>query len=191
MANIYIKSLPMKIEELSIKGCYLMTPQVFEDERGNFFESYNALQFQNKTGLLPNWVQDNQSKSCKGVLRGLHFQNEPFSQAKLVRVIKGKVLDVCVDLRKKSSTFGQHISIILDDKKHQELYIPKGFAHGFLVLEDNTIFSYKCDSFYNKNSESGIYYKDADLNIDWSMPLMELIVSEKDKNLPSFKQLFL
>lgn len=177
----------MKIEETHLKGCFVITPKVFEDERGYFFESFNQHVFEQETGIKANFVQDNQSQSVKGVLRGLHFQKGAYAQAKLVQVIKGKVLDVCVDIRKKSPTFGQHFSLLLDDKNRKQLYIPRGFAHGFLVLEDNSIFSYKCDNFYNKESEAGIIYNDESLNVDWGFPEEDLIISEKDLILPTFK----
>ena len=179
----------MTVEETYLKGCFIITPKVFEDERGYFFESYNKNDFEKKTGIITNFVQDNQSKSSKGVLRGLHFQTGEFAQAKLVSVVKGKVLDVCVDIREGSPTFGKHFSIILDDKTHKQLYIPKGFAHGFVVLEDDTIFSYKCDNFYNKDAESGIIYNDEDLNIDWQLDKKDFIISGKDVSLPQFKTL--
>ncbi|MCL4142179.1 UNVERIFIED_CONTAM: hypothetical protein GTU68_033605 [Idotea baltica] len=177
----------MKVEEIYLKGCYVITPKVFEDERGCFFESFNKQSFEKETGIVTNFVQDNQSKSLKNVLRGLHFQTGHFAQSKLVRVIKGKVLDVCVDIRKDSPTFGKHFSVLLDDVNHKQLFIPKGFAHGFVVLEDDTIFSYKCDHYYEKSSEQGIIYNDKDLNIDWQLPSKDLILSNKDKLLPTFK----
>ncbi len=177
----------MTVEETGLKGCFVLTPEVFEDERGYFFESFNKKTFEAETGVVANFVQDNQSKSSRGVLRGLHFQTGEYAQAKLIQVIKGKVLDVCIDFRKSSPTFGKYFSIILDDIDHKQVYIPKGFAHGFLVLENDTIFSYKCDNFYNKESESGILYNDKDLNIDWGFSLSNYIVSEKDKQLSSFK----
>lgn len=180
----------MKVEETYLKGCFVITPKVFEDERGYFFETFNENVFKIETGVSVNFVQDNQSKSNKGVLRGLHFQTGEHAQAKLVRVIKGKVLDVCVDIRESSPTFGQHFSIVLDGEKHQQLFVPRGFAHGFVVLEDDTIFSYKCDNFYNKASESGIIYSDESLNIDWGFPEDELIISEKDKQLQPFNKVF-
>lgn len=180
----------MTVEETYLKRCFVLTPNVFKDERGCFFESFNKKTFEKETGISTHFIQDNQSKSNKGVLRGLHYQNEEYAQAKLVRVVKGKVLDVCVDLRKDSATFGKHFSIVLDDKKEQQLFIPKGFAHGFLVLEDDSIFSYKCDAYYNKASESGIIYNDNDLNIDWQFDENNLIISDKDKSLPTFKSLF-
>lgn len=180
----------MKVEETYLKGCFVITPKVFDDERGYFFETFNENVFKKETGVSVNFVQDNQSKSNKGVLRGLHFQTGEHAQAKLVRVIKGKVLDVCVDIRESSPTFGQHFSIVLDGEKHQQLFVPRGFAHGFVVLEDDTIFSYKCDNFYNKASESGIIYSDESLNIDWGFPEDELIISEKDKQLQPFNKVF-
>ncbi len=180
----------MKVEETYLKGCFVITPKVFDDERGYFFETFNENVFKKETGVSVNFVQDNQSKSNKGVLRGLHFQTGEHAQAKLVRVIKGKVLDVCVDIRESSPTFGQHFSIVLDGEKHQQLFVPRGFAHGFVVLEDDTIFSYKCDNFYNKASESGIIYSDESLNIDWGFPEDELIISEKDKQLQPLNKVF-
>jgi len=180
----------MIVEETYLKGCFVITPKVFEDERGYFYENFNKKIFEKETGVRASFVQDNESKSSKGVLRGLHFQTGKHAQSKLVRVSKGKVLDVCVDIREDSSTFGKYLSMILDDKTHKQLYIPKGFAHGFLVLEDNTIFSYKCDNFYNKDAESGIIYNDKTLNIDWGFVQNQLIISEKDKQLSTFKSLF-
>ncbi len=176
----------MKVEETYLKGCYVITPKVFEDSRGYFYESFNKKSFTQKTGIVIDFVQDNVSKSSKGVLRGLHFQLGDHAQAKLVKVLKGKVLDVAVDLRNESETFGKSFSIVLDSKKHQQLFIPRGFAHGFHVLENDTLFSYKCDNFYNKESESGIFYGDKELNIDWKVS-GETILSNKDKCLPTFK----
>lgn len=177
----------MIIEETNLKGCFLIKPKVFNDERGYFFESFNLKTFQKITGLAPKFVQDNQSQSSRGVLRGLHFQTGQHQQAKLVRVISGSVLDVAVDMRKNSKTFGEYFSTVLDDKSHYQMYIPRGFAHGFLVLEDHTIFSYKCDNFYHKESERGIIFNDNHLNINWDFPLDELLLSEKDKKLPAFQ----
>lgn len=174
----------MKIVETKIKGLYEIETNVFGDERGYFFESYRKNTFE-QLGINTDFVQDNESFSVKGTLRGLHFQAEPFAQAKLVRVSLGKVLDVAVDLRKSSPTFGQYHSVILDAKKHNLLLIPKGFAHGFLALED-TVFSYKCSNYYNKSSEDGILWNDTELNIDWQID--QPIVSEKDKLLPTFAQ---
>lgn len=180
----------MKVEETNLKGCFVITPNVIKDDRGYFFESFNKGLFEAKTGIITSFIQDNQSQSQKGVLRGLHFQSGVFAQAKLVRVIRGKVLDVCVDLRKESLTFGKHFSIILDDANHKQLYIPRGFAHGFLVLENDTIFSYKCDNYYNKDSERGIIYNDKTLDIDWGVLDKNIILSKKDKALPTFKDFF-
>lgn len=179
----------MVIEETYLKGCFVITPKVFEDERGYFFESFNQKTFEAETGLKVNFVQDNQSKSSKGVLRGLHFQIGEHAQAKLVQVIKGKVLDVCVDIRKESPTFGKQFSLILDEVDRKQLYIPRGFAHGFVVLENDTIFSYKCDNFYKKAFEAGIIFNDEDLKIDWGFSKETLLISEKDLSLPSFKEL--
>jgi dTDP-4-dehydrorhamnose 3,5-epimerase len=180
----------MKLEETHLKGCFILSPKVLKDDRGLFFESFNHKSFEELIGFSVNFVQDNQSVSKKGVLRGLHYQTGTFAQAKLVRVVKGKVLDVCVDLRPESKTYGQHFSMILDDKENQQLYIPKAFAHGFVVLEEDTIFSYKCDNYYNKASESGILYNDSSLNIDWNFSPSQLLLSEKDKQLPLFESLF-
>jgi dTDP-4-dehydrorhamnose 3,5-epimerase len=173
----------MKVTETHLKGCFIIEPTVFNDERGNFFESFHQKKFEEKTGLKVNFVQDNQSISQRGVLRGLHFQKGKFAQSKLVRVIKGSVLDVAVDLRKDSSTFGKHFSIILSEKNKLQLFIPRGFAHGFVVLEDDTIFSYKCDNYYNKSAEGGVMYNDPYLNIDWMLEEKEIQISEKDEKL--------
>ncbi|MBT6439995.1 MAG: dTDP-4-dehydrorhamnose 3,5-epimerase, partial [Flavobacteriales bacterium] len=158
---------------------------IFEDERGYFFESYNENQF-NKVGIICHFIQDNQSKSQKGVLRGLHFQNPPYAQGKLVRVISGSVLDVAVDIRKKSPTYGQHFSIELTEQNKTMLWIPPGFAHGFATLENNTIFSYKCTNLYNKESEKCIFWNDQNLNIDWQ--LNSPILSKKDINGTPFQE---
>lgn len=176
----------MKVDKTPIKDCFLITPQVFEDERGYFYETFHQEKFQVQTGIQTSFVQDNQSQSSKGVLRGLHFQKAPHQQAKLVRVVKGRVLDVVVDLRKDSPSFGQHYSAILDQENKQQLYIPRGCAHGFITLSDSSIFAYKCDAFYNREADSGIRYDDATLGIDWRLPKDEMIISEKDQNLPYF-----
>ena len=176
----------MLVEETHIKGCFVITPNYFEDDRGYFMETFNKLEFKKKTGLDIEFVQDNQSKSAKGVLRGLHFQKNEFAQAKLVRVLNGSVLDLCVDLRRNSKTFGEHLSIVLDDKLHRQLFIPRGMAHGFVALEEETILSYKCDNYYQKSSEAGIRFDDPTLNIDWKLPVEDLKLSEKDENLPTF-----
>lgn len=177
----------MIIKETKLKGCFIIQPQIFNDKRGYFIESFNQKAFNNATDLNTIFVQDNESQSSKGVLRGLHYQLGDHAQAKLVRVIKGKVLDVVVDLRPNSKTFGEHLSAELSEENKTQFYIPRGFAHGFVVLEDNTIFSYKCDNFYKKESESGIIYNDKDLDIDWKLPVSELIISDKDLILPRLK----
>ena len=177
----------MKVEQTELDGCFIISPRIFSDDRGYFFESFNKEAFKMLTETPINFVQDNQSKSSKGVLRGLHFQTGQFAQSKLVTVINGSVLDVCVDLRPNSQSFGKHFSIVLDGINKKQLFIPQGFAHGFLVLEDETVFSYKCDNYYNKNSESGIIYNDKTLNIDWRNKTKDLILSEKDLKLPTFK----
>ena len=173
----------MNIKTTTLEGCLIIEPKVFDDERGYFFESFHQQKFQKLTGLKTQFVQDNQSMSQRGVLRGLHFQKGKFAQSKLVRVIKGSVLDVAVDLRKDSSTFGKHFSIILSEKNKFQLFIPRGFAHGFVVLEDDTIFSYKCDNYYNKSAEGGVMYNDPYLNIDWMLEEKEIQISEKDEKL--------
>ena len=175
----------MIFEKQNLDGVYLITPEIFEDERGYFFESYNENQF-NKVGIICHFIQDNQSKSQKGVLRGLHFQNPPYAQGKLVRVISGSVLDVAVDIRKKSPTYGQHFSIELTEQNKTMLWIPPGFAHGFATLENNTIFSYKCTNLYNKESEKCIFWNDQNLNIDWQ--LNSPILSKKDINGTPFQE---
>ncbi|NVJ89809.1 MAG: dTDP-4-dehydrorhamnose 3,5-epimerase [Flavobacteriaceae bacterium] len=178
----------MKVTETFLKGCYVIEPKIFNDKRGYFFESFNKKEFEEKTGLKIDFIQDNEALSNKGVLRGLHFQKGEFAQSKLVRVIKGKIQDVVVDLRKESETFGKYYSIILSEENKKQLFIPKGFAHGYLVLEDETIFAYKCDSFYNPVSESGIYFNDRQLDINWLLNEEELILSERDKNLAILNQ---
>lgn len=174
----------MEIIQHRLKGIVEIIPSVFHDERGYFFESYHEEKLQG-AGIPNHFVQDNQSFSVKGVLRGLHFQLPPYAQGKLVRVMKGKVLDVAVDIRPDSSTFGESLTCILDDQKHNSIYIPPGFAHGFSVLEDS-IFVYKCTAPYHKASERGILWRDEDLSIDWQ--LIHPIVSDKDKALPTFAE---
>ncbi|WP_298417985.1 dTDP-4-dehydrorhamnose 3,5-epimerase [uncultured Kordia sp.] len=177
----------MNITYTPLAGCFVIEPQIFGDTRGSFMETYNKQKFPADV----HFVQDNQSTSQKGVLRGLHFQKGDHSQAKLVRVIKGEVLDVAVDIRPDSTTFGQHFSIVLNDKNNKQLFVPRGFAHGFIVLKDDTIFAYKCDNFYNKESESGIIYNDPDIAIDWMLSEDEILLSDKDKILPNLKTLTL
>ena len=174
----------MEIIETSIEGLLIIKPDVFKDERGYFFESYNKERFA-KEGLLMDFVQDNESKSSKGVLRGLHFQKPPYAQGKLVRVVKGSVMDVAVDLRKDSPTYGKWESVVLTEENKLKFWIPEGFAHGFLTLEDNTIFNYKCTNVYNKESEGSILWNDPDINIEWNIE--DPILSEKDKLSPLFK----
>jgi dTDP-4-dehydrorhamnose 3,5-epimerase len=177
----------MTVKETPLRGCYIIEPTVFEDQRGYFFESFNQKKFKDTIGETVNFVQDNESLSSKGVLRGLHYQTGEYAQAKLVRVIKGNVLDVAVDIRKDSKTYGQQFSIELSEANKKQLFIPKGFAHGFIVLSNTAIFSYKCDNYYNKESEGGIIYNDETLNIDWQLPENEMIISEKDQVLPTFE----
>lgn len=180
----------MEIKKNPLQDSFVLTPRVFKDERGLFYESYNKNLFKKITGLDIDFVQDNQSSSSYGVLRGLHFQTGKMAQAKLVRVVSGKVLDIIVDIRKSSPTFGQSFSIILDNEKHQQLFVPKGFAHGFITLSKKSIFAYKCDQFYDAASEAGIIYNDATLELDWHLSKEDFIVSEKDLKLPTFKNLF-
>lgn len=176
----------MKVTQLHLEGAIILEPTVFTDERGYFFESFNAERYKS-FGVPDFFSQDNQSFSAKGVLRGLHFQNPPFEQGKLVRVIRGSVLDVIVDIRTKSPTYGEHLSIKLDAIDHKMLWIPPGFAHGFASLEANTIFVYKCTKVYNKAAEGGIIWNDPDLNINWGVS--NALVSEKDLELGLFKNL--
>lgn len=162
----------------------MIKPAVFSDPRGYFFESFNAERFNDLTGLTVNFVQDNQSHSTYGVLRGLHFQQGEHAQAKLVRVLHGEVLDVAVDLRPGSSTYGKYESVILSAENKLQFFVPRGFAHGFVVLSETAEFFYKCDNYYNKQSEGGLHYADPSLNIDWKVPTNNLLVSEKDAILP-------
>ena len=174
----------MQIIKTPIEGLLVINPKIFGDDRGYFFESWSEESFA-KNGLNLDFVQDNQSLSSKGVLRGLHFQNPPFAQGKLVRVIKGAVLDVVVDIRKESTTYGQHFSIELNEENKTIFWIPPGFAHGFLTLKDNTIFTYKCTGVYNKESEGALLWNDKDLNINWKVN--DPLVSEKDLVAGNFK----
>lgn len=179
----------MKIEETYLKGCFIIEPTVFGDHRGYFFESFNEHKFKQETNIDIRFVQDNQAFSNRGVLRGLHFQKAEFAQAKLVRVIKGRVLDVAVDLRPESDTYGKYFSIVLSEENKKQLFVPRGFAHGYSVLEDETIFTYKCDNFYHPEAEGGVMYNDADLGIDWMLNADEIQLSEKDTVLPLLKDL--
>ncbi|MFB9108002.1 dTDP-4-dehydrorhamnose 3,5-epimerase [Flavobacterium gyeonganense] len=173
----------MKIEETFIKDLLIVEPTVFGDERGYFFEAYSKTKFQN-LGIDIEFVQDNQSFSKKDTLRGLHYQNPPFAQTKLVRVLEGEIMDVAIDLRKDSSTYGKSFSILLSAENKKQLLVPQGFAHGFSVLSETASVMYKCDQFYNKGSEGGIKFDDPSLSIDWGIDLNDAIVSEKDQVLP-------
>lgn len=180
----------MKVIPTEIEGCILLEPEIYTDQRGSFMETFNQGIFERALGRPLNFVQDNQSVSRKNVLRGLHFQEGSFAQAKLVRVVRGSVRDVVVDLREGSPTFGRHFMVELSQENNRALFIPKGFAHGFLSLENQTVFQYKCDSYYHPESERGILYNDPDLRIEWGMEDAQLILSEKDLNLPRFKEVF-
>lgn len=178
----------MTVKETKLQGCFILEPKIFMDERGRFFESYNDVVFERAIGRKVNFVQDNQSHSKYGVIRALHYQVGQHAQAKLVRVLHGKVLDVAVDLRKGSPTFGHHISVELSAENHKQLFIPRGFAHGFVVLSDHADFFYKCDNFYYPESEAGIIYNDPELNIDWIIPQSDHVLSPKDAALPILKE---
>jgi dTDP-4-dehydrorhamnose 3,5-epimerase len=167
-----------------IPDLWVIEPRVFTDNRGYFFESFNAMQFEKAMGFQLNFVQDNQSLSSRGVMRGLHYQLPPHDQSKLIRAIVGEILDVAVDIRKGSPTYGKHFSIILSAENKKQLFVPKGFAHGFVVLSEKAEICYRCDNFYAPQHEGGIHYSDPELNIDWKMPNDQLIVSEKDQELP-------
>jgi dTDP-4-dehydrorhamnose 3,5-epimerase len=175
----------VKIIETPIKDLLVIQPQIFNDNRGYFFESFNQQKFNSATGFDINFVQDNQAFSTFGALRGLHYQLNPFSQAKLVSVLKGKVLDVAVDVRKHSATYGKHFSIELSEENKTQLFVPRGFAHGYVVLSDTAHFFYKCDNFYSKENEGGIAFNDASLQIDWQIDLSKAILSDKDLVLPT------
>ena len=177
----------MNVIKTEIEGLLILEPKIFGDSRGYFYESYNKQRFEEVTGLNINFVQDNQSKSCYGVLRGLHFQKPPYAQSKLVRCVKGQILDISVDIRKSSPTFGKYIAVELNENNHRQLFIPHGFAHGFVVLSEEAIFQYKCDNFYHKESEGAIAWNDPEINIDWSIPFDDVILSDKDKVNPLLK----
>jgi dTDP-4-dehydrorhamnose 3,5-epimerase len=176
----------MTIIPTDLEGCFIIEPKVLRDERGYFMESYNAQTFARETGINIQFVQDNQSFSSRGVLRGLHYQSGDFAQTKLVRVIQGEVLDVAVDIRPNSATYGQHVAVKLSSENQRQLYIPKGFAHGYAVLSETAIFFYKCDAFYDRESEGGIKFDDPALGIDWQLNPEEWLVSEKDLHQPLF-----
>lgn len=179
----------MNVIKTAIDGVVIIEPRLFKDDRGYFFESFSERDFnaQVRTVRTVRFVQDNESKSSYGVLRGLHFQKPPFAQSKLVRVVKGAVLDVAVDIRKGSPTFGQHVAVELTEENHRQFFIPRGFAHGFSVLTDEVIFQYKCDNFYAPQSEGAIAWDDPALGIDWKIPAEKVILSEKDKHHPLLK----
>lgn len=174
--------IPTKLE-----GCFIIEPKIINDERGYFMESFNETTFEKGIGQKVHFVQDNQSFSSKGVLRGLHYQVGEHGQAKLVRVLQGEVLDVAVDIRTDSETFGQYEAVLLSGENQTQFFVPRGFAHGFLVLSDTATFFYKCDNFYNKASEGGIIYNDETINIDWQFPSEKLLISEKDLVQPILK----
>jgi dTDP-4-dehydrorhamnose 3,5-epimerase len=176
----------MNVISTNIDGVVIIEPRVFEDARGYFFESFSQREFNEKVSPV-DFVQDNESKSSFGVIRGLHFQRPPYTQSKLVRCVKGAVLDVAVDIRKESPTYGRHVAVELTEDNHRQLFIPKGFAHGFAVLSDIAVFQYKCDEFYHPESEGGISLMDAGLAIDWRVPMDKAILSDKDKKHPLFK----
>ncbi len=178
----------MKVKSTPLQDCYIIEPTVFEDDRGYFFEKFNEKTFEELTGQNGHFVQDNISKSSYGVLRGLHLQKGEHAQAKLVSCLEGKVLDVAVDLRPDSPTFGKWYSIELTAENKLQLYVPRGFGHGFSVLSKTAVFSYKCDNFYNKESEGGVLWNDSDLNIDWQLPKNDVILSEKDMVMPAFSK---
>lgn len=174
----------MEVIKTEIEGVVIIEPRVFGDARGYFFESFNAREFAEKTGMQVNFVQDNESMSHYGVLRGLHFQQPPFAQSKLVRVVKGRVLDIAVDIRVGSPSYGKYVSVELTEDNHRQFFMSKGFAHGFSVLSDEVIFQYKCDEFYAPQSEGAIAWNDPDLAIDWQIPADKVLLSDKDKKHP-------
>ena len=177
----------MEIIKTNIEGVFIIEPRVFGDSRGYFFESFNAREFKEKTGLDFNIVQDNESMSTYGVMRGLHFQRPPFTQSKLVRCVRGKVLDVAVDIRKGSPTYGQHVAVELTEDNHRQVFIPKGFAHGFVVLSQTAVFQYKCDNFYAPQADGGVSILDESLGIDWRIPTDKALLSDKDTRHPLLK----
>lgn len=178
----------MEVIRTEIEGLVIIEPRLFKDQRGYFFESFSEREFAEKVAPV-RFVQDNESKSSYGVLRGLHFQKPPYAQAKLVRVIKGRVLDVAVDLRKGSLTYGKYEAVELSEDNHRQFFIPRGFAHGFCVLSDEVIFQYKCDNFYAPQSEGAVRWDDPDLAVDWKIPAEDVILSDKDRNHPGLREL--
>lgn len=178
----------MNIIKTEIEGPLIVEPRVFGDARGYFFESYSSRDFASATGLDITFVQDNESRSCYGVVRGLHFQLPPYAQAKLVRVVEGSVLDVAVDIRRGSATYGRHIAVELSAENKRQFFIPKGFAHGFAVLSETAVFQYKCDEYYHPEAEGAIAWDDSTLGIDWRIPGDKVILSDKDRRHPLFNQ---
>lgn len=178
----------MKVTKTAIDGVYIIEPQIFEDARGYFFESYNKEKLKEQ-GIDYDFIQDNQSKSSYGTVRGIHFQKGEYAQAKLVRVLEGKVLDVAVDLRKDSPTFGKHVAVELSAENNRQLMIPRGFGHGFSVLSETAVFAYKCDNVYCKAAEGGIRFNDPDIAIDWKIDEKDAILSEKDRNAPLLRDI--
>lgn len=176
----------MEIVKTDIDGVVIIEPRVFGDERGYFFESFSQREFE-KLGINTVFVQDNESKSCYGVVRGLHFQAPPYAQAKLVRCVKGRIRDIAVDIRKGSPTYGKHVAVELTEDNHRLFFIPHGFAHGFSVLSETAVFQYKCDNYYTPQSEGALLWNDKDLNINWLIPDKHVVLSEKDKHHPLFK----
>jgi len=180
----------MKLTPTKLKGCFILEPTKFGDSRGYFMESFNEKTFNELTGTNTHFVQDNQSYSTKGVLRGLHAQRGEYAQAKLVRVLEGEVIDIVVDVRDGSETFGQYEAVRLSAENNLQLFVPRGFLHGFVVLSETATFFYKCDNFYNKESECGVHPMDTDLAVDWQIPVEEMLLSDKDEEAPSFKEVF-
>lgn len=182
-----LNSDPVEILKTQIDDVFILEPKVFGDSRGYFFESFNAREFKEKTGIDVTFVQDNESRSHYGVLRGLHFQNPPYTQSKLVRVVKGRVVDVAVDLRKNSPTYGEYEAVELTEDNHRQIFVPKGFAHGFVVLSEDAIFQYKCDDFYHPEAEGALMWNDPDINIQWPINPEDIELSAKDGNHPFLK----
>lgn len=178
----------INVIKTNVEGPVIIEPRIFKDSRGYFFESFSQREFDEKVRPI-RFVQDNESKSTYGVLRGLHYQAMPYTQSKLVRCVRGRVLDVAVDIRKGSPTFGQHVAVELSEENHREFFIPKGFAHGFVVLSEEAVFQYKCDEFYAPQSEGGIQLLDESLNIDWKIPLDKAILSDKDRAYPKLSEI--
>lgn len=178
----------MNVIKTYIEGLVIIEPRLFKDARGYFFESFSEREFAEKVAPV-KFVQDNESRSSYGVLRGLHFQKPPYAQAKLVRVVKGRVLDVAVDLRKGSPTYGKYVAVELSEDNHLQFFIPRGFAHGFCVLSDEVVFQYKCDNYYAPQSEGAVIWNDPDLGIDWRIPQEDVVLSDKDRCHPAFKEL--